>query len=76
MDNHHCTKFSIKLFYLRSCGFLEKEVVIDLYHGLDLFDPGNREDTQLVFISTPCLEMILVVSKIVMLMLPWTMATP
>ena len=41
----NCTKkFSIKLFYLGSCGFLEKsQSVIDLYHGLDLFDPSNRE---------------------------------
>ena len=31
-------------FYLGSCGFLEKsQSVIDLYHGLDLFDPSNRE---------------------------------
>ena len=31
-------------FYLGSCGFLEKsQSVIDLYHGLDLFDPNNRE---------------------------------
>ena len=31
-------------FYLGSCGFLEKsQAVIDLYHGLDLFDPSNRE---------------------------------
>ena len=31
-------------FYLGSCGFLEKsQSVIDLYHGLDLFDPRNRE---------------------------------
>ena len=30
--------------YLGSCGFLEKsQSVIDLYHGLDLFDPSNRE---------------------------------
>ena len=31
-------------FYLGSCGFLEKsQSVINLYHGLDLFDPSNRE---------------------------------
>ena len=31
-------------FYLGSCGFLEKsQSVIDLYHGLNLFDPSNRE---------------------------------
>ena len=31
-------------FYLGTCGFLEKsQSVIDLYHGLDLFDPSNRE---------------------------------
>ena len=31
-------------FYLGSCGFLEKsQSVIDLYHGLDLFDPSHRE---------------------------------
>ena len=31
-------------FYLGSCGFLEKsQSVIDLYHGLDLFDPSNCE---------------------------------
>ena len=31
-------------FYLGSCGFLKKsQSVIDLYHGLDLFDPSNRE---------------------------------
>lgn len=31
-------------FYLGSCGFLEKsQSVIDLYHGLDLFDSSNRE---------------------------------
>ena len=31
-------------FYLGSCGFLEQsQSVIDLYHGLDLFDPSNRE---------------------------------
>ena len=31
-------------FYLGRCGFLEKsQSVIDLYHGLDLFDPNNRE---------------------------------
>ena len=31
-------------FYLGSCGFLEKsQSVLDLYHGLDLFDPSNRE---------------------------------
>lgn len=31
-------------FYLGNCGFLEKsQSVIDLYHGLDLFDPSNRE---------------------------------
>ena len=31
-------------FYLGACGFLEKsQSVIDLYHGLDLFDPSNRE---------------------------------
>ena len=31
-------------FYLGSCGFLEKsQSVIDLFHGLDLFDPSNRE---------------------------------
>ena len=31
-------------FYLGSCGFLEKsQSVIDLYRGLDLFDPSNRE---------------------------------
>lgn len=31
-------------FYLESCGFREKsQSVIDLYHGLDLFDPSNRE---------------------------------
>ena len=31
-------------FYLGSCGFLEKsQSIIDLYHGLDLFDPSNRE---------------------------------
>ena len=30
-------------FYLDSCDFLEKsQSVIDLYHGLDLFDPSNR----------------------------------
>ena len=30
--------------YLGNCGFLEKsQSVIDLYHGLDLFDPSNRE---------------------------------
>ena len=31
-------------FYLGTCGFVEKsQSVIDLYHGLDLFDPSNRE---------------------------------
>ena len=31
-------------FYLGSCGFLEKsQSVIELYNGLDLFDPSNRE---------------------------------
>lgn len=31
-------------FYLGSCSFLEKsQSIIDLYHGLDLFDPSNRE---------------------------------
>ena len=30
--------------FLGNCGFLEKsQSVIDLYHGLDLFDPSNRE---------------------------------
>ena len=30
--------------YLRSCGFIKKsQSIIDLYHGLDLFDPSNRE---------------------------------
>ena len=30
--------------YLGNCGFLEKsQSVIALYHGLDLFDPSNRE---------------------------------
>ena len=30
--------------YLGNCGFLEKsQSVIDLYQGLDLFDPSNRE---------------------------------
>ncbi|KXT76315.1 CRISPR-associated protein Cas1 [Streptococcus sp. DD10] len=30
--------------YLGNCGFLEKsQSIIDLYHGLELFDPSNRE---------------------------------
>ena len=41
-------------FYLGSCGFLEKsQSVIDLYHGLDLFDPSNREgDAARIYFNT------------------------
>ena len=46
-------------FYLGSCGFWKRASpsLISIM-GLDLFDPSNREGTQLGFILTPCLEMI------------------
>ena len=64
-------------FYLGSCGFLERASpsLISIMGWICLI-LVTVKGTQLGFILTPCLEMILVVSKIVISMLPWTTATP
>ena len=70
-------KFSIKLFIWGVVVFWKRASPSSIsIMGWIYLILAIVKGTQLGFILTPCLEMILVVSKIVMSMLPWTMGTP